>query len=72
MILAGIQEWILVGSIPGITQWVEDLVLSMSCGVCCRHGWEPALLLLWCRPAAAAPSQPLTWELPDAVGVPLK
>ena len=27
---------------------------------------------LWCRPAAAAPIQPLAWELPYAVGVALK
>ena len=36
-----------VGSIPGLAQWVKDL----------------ALLWLWCRPAAAAPIPPLTWEL---------
>ena len=30
------------------------------------------LLWLWCRPAAAAPMQPLAWELPYAVGVTLK
>ena len=45
-----------VGLIPGLTQWVKDLVL----------------LWLWCRPVAKAPSQPLAWEPPYAVGVALK
>ena len=45
-----------MGSIPGLTQWVKDL----------------ALLWLWCRPAAAAPIQPLAWELPYATGAVLK
>ena len=29
-------------------------------------------LWLWCRPAAAAPIQPLAWKLPCAAGVALK
>ena len=40
-----------VGSIPGLPQWVKDL----------------ALLWLWCRPAATAPTQPLAWEPPYAL-----
>ena len=40
------------GSIPGLDQWVKDLVLP----------W------LWCRPAAAAPIRPLAWEPPYAAG----
>ena len=44
----------------------------MSCGVGCRHGLGPALLWLWDRPAAVAPSQPLAWKLPDAAGAALK
>ena len=42
----------------------------MSCGVDCRHGL--ALALLWCRPVATAPIQPLAWETPHAAGVALK
>ena len=41
-----------VGSIPGLTQWVKD----------------PVLLWLWCRPAAIALIRPLAWEPPYAVG----
>ena len=44
----------------------------MSCGVGQRCGSDPALLWLWGRPAAAAPIQPLAWELPYASGVALK
>ena len=44
------------GSIPGLAQWVGNL----------------ALLWLWCRPAAAAPIQPLDWELPCTMGEALK
>ena len=39
------------GSISCLTQWVKD----------------PALLWLWCRPVAIAPTGPLSWELPYAV-----
>ena len=44
------------GSIPGLAQCAEDL----------------ALLWLWCRPAATAPTGPLAWEPPDAMGAALK
>ena len=44
------------GSIPGVAQWVKDLVL----------------LWLWHRLAAAAPSPPLAWELLYATGAALK
>ena len=40
----------------------------MSCGVGRRHGSEPALLWLWCRLVATAPTQPLAWEPPYAEG----
>ena len=45
-----------VGSIPGLDQWVKDLVLV----------W------LWCRLAAIALNGPLAWEPPYAMGVALK
>ena len=41
----------------------------MSCGVGCRLSLDLELL---CRPAAVAPIQPFTWELPYAAGVALK
>ena len=40
----------------------------MSCGVGCRLGLDPALLLLWRRPVAIAPIGPLAWEPPYATG----
>ena len=58
------------GSIPGLTQWVK--AVTMSCGVGRRCGSDPALLWLWCRPAAAAPIRPIAWEPPCASGVALK
>ena len=60
------------GLIPGLAQWVKDLGVAMSCGVGCRHGSDPTLLWLWCRPVATAPIGPLVWEPPYAVGVALK
>ena len=45
-----------VGSIPGLAQWVED----------------PVLPWLWCRPVATAPIQPLAWEPPYAGSMALK
>ena len=38
----------------------------MSCGVGCRHGSDPVLLWLWCRPEATALIRPLAWEPPYA------
>ena len=59
-----------VGSIPGLTQWVKDPVLSCSVGH--RHSSDPPLLWMWHRPAAVAPIRPLAWEPPYAVYVALK
>jgi len=44
----------------------------VSCGVGNRHGSDPVLLWLWCRPAATAPIRPLGWEPPYATGLALK
>ena len=41
--------------------------MAVSCGEGCRHGSHPELLWLWCRLAAAAPTQSLAWELPCAM-----
>ena len=46
--------------------------IAMSCGIGCRHGLDPTLLWLWCRPAAVAPIRPLAWEPPYAMGAALK
>ena len=59
------------GPIPGLTQWVRDLGVAVSCGIGCRCGLDPALLWAWCRPAATTPIRPLAWELPYAKGVAL-
>ena len=60
------------GSIPGLNQWIKDPALTESCGAGYRHGSNPELLWLWCRPAAVAPIRPLAWELPYAVSAALK
>ena len=44
----------------------------MSFSVGLRCGLDPALLWLWCRPAAAALIRPLAWELPYAADAALK
>ena len=44
----------------------------MSSGAGGRPSWDLALLWLWGRLAAAAPIQPLAWELPYATGAALK
>ena len=44
----------------------------MRCGGGCRRGSDPAMLWLWCRPAATALIGLLAWEPPYAAGVALK
>ena len=44
------------GLIPGLARWVKDA----------------ALVWLWCRLTAAAPIQPLAWELPYALSAAIK
>ena len=44
----------------------------MNCGIGRKCGPDPVLLWLWCRPAAAAPIQPVACEPPYAVGMALK
>ena len=45
-----------VSFIPGLAQWIKD----------------PALLWLWCRPAATAPIRPIAQEPPYASGAALE
>ena len=44
----------------------------MTCGVSHRWGYDLVLLQLWHRLAAVAPTGPLAWEPPYAMGVALK
>ena len=64
------------GLIPGLPQWVKDLVKDlfspMRCGAGCRCSSDLSLLWLWYRPAAVALIRPLAWEPPHAKGVALK
>ena len=61
-----------VGSIPGLAQWMKDLPLLWAVMLHSRLGSDLALLWLWCRPAAIAPSRPLAWEPPYTMSVALK
>jgi len=44
----------------------------VSCGIGHLHSSDLALLWLWHRLAAAAPTRPLVWKLPYAAGAALK
>ena len=60
------------GSIPGLTQWVQDPALLWAVVLCRRRGWDLALLWLWRSPAAIALFRPLAWEPLCAMGPALK
>ena len=60
-----------LGLIPGLTQWVKYPGCREP-GIGHRRSSDPALLWLWCRPAAAAPIRPLAWELLYAARTALK
>ena len=49
----------------------DSVSLRMIPGLC-HSGKDLTLLWLWHKPPAAAPIQPLAWELPHAQGVALK
>ena len=50
----------------------SGLSVVMSCGVGHRCGSNLVLLWLWCRLAAVAPTGPIAWEPPHALGAALK
>ena len=50
---------------------LASLLVGWGSGVA-RHGSDPALLWLWHRPAAIAPTGPLAWEPPCAMSTALK
>ena len=70
MNLTGNHE--IVGSIPGLAQWVKGSGVAMSCGVSCRCGSDLALLWFWHRLAAVASTRLLAWEPAYAAGAALK
>ena len=53
------------GWIPGLSG-LRIWHCCVSCGVGCRHGSDPILLWLWCRPLDKTLIQPLAWESPHA------
>ena len=65
------RNYEVVGSIPGLGQWVKDPAL-LCCGVGRRRGPDPELLWLWCGPVAIALIRPLVWDPPYAAGAALK
>ena len=62
-----------MGSIPGLTQWVNNpAVPAMSHGVGRRCGSDLIFSGCAARPAAVALIGPLAWEPPYAAGVALR
>ena len=62
-----------VGSVPGLAQWVKDLAWPRAVVYVGRRcGSDPALLWLCCRLVAVAPIPPLALEPPYATGATLK
>ena len=59
------------GLILGPAQRIKGSSIAVGSGVS-RNGSDPEFLWVWHRPAAAAPIQPLAWELPYAVGTAIK
>ena len=49
-----------------------DSGVAMSCGVGHKRGLDLVLLLLWHKPAAAAPILPTAWERPYTTGAAVK
>ena len=41
-------------SISGLTKWIGESGIAMSCGVGCRCSFDPSLLWLWLWLAAVA------------------
>ena len=61
-----------VGFILGFGQWFKDPVLPQAAAEVIDVTQIQCWPRLWCRPAAAAPIQPLVLELPYATGSSLK
>ena len=60
------------GLIPGLTQWVKEPLLAMSCGLGGRRSLDLTLLWLWRRLTAVALIWLLAWELKYVMGAALK
>ena len=59
-------------SIPGLTQWVKDLVLQRAEAQIKECGLDLALLWLWCRLATVALVRPPACESSYATGAAVK
>ena len=67
--IPGLAQWVKRSGVAmSLAQWVKRSGVAMSCGVGHSRSLDPALLWLWHRPAATAPIRPLAWELPCAAG----